>query len=62
MADTGRMADDLRTADDFAGAAAARPGLVDALINGSIDAFVEYLELTPGAKVEKIASRTLAAR
>lgn len=56
------MVNDPRTADEFVAAAVARPGLVDALNNGSIDAFVEYLEIAPGAKVEQITSRTLAAQ
>lgn len=60
--DTGQMATDPKSAADFAVAAAERPGLVDRLNEGSIDAFVEYLELAPGAKVQSINARHLAAQ
>lgn len=55
------MSDEPQTADEFAAAAFSRPGLVEGLNAGSIDAFVDYLELAPGAEVESIASRHLAA-
>lgn len=56
------MSDEPRTADEFAAAASSLPGLVEGLNAGSIDAFVDYLELAPGAEVESITSRHLAAK
>jgi len=56
------MDNDPTTAAEFAAAAAERSGLVDRLNEGSIDAFVEYLEIAPGAKVQSIHARHLASQ
>jgi hypothetical protein len=47
-----------RTSDEFIAAAEARPGLVEAVSAGSIDAFVEFFELS-GARITSVAVREL---
>ena len=48
------------TADELEAQLDEQPELLEALCNGSIDAFVDFFELVPGVKVTGVSVRELS--